>query len=393
MENINTSNIFPSNIKHIKGLRNIIKSSKNIKQENINNYNIKSNINNNIKYKIKNIKNHNINNYKINNKVIKSYNNFIGNTKINNNIKEIIIKTNNSKKIDTTPFQINKQNKKFTTDSLKSNKTQLIESNKNNNSLNYILYTNEEKFNNIESYYRRKTFSHSFKNYSKYIHDDDNNTISRYNKRYSICNNTPKTIRYIRKILQRSNSKTKINMKININNINNTHTNSINSHRIFNRNNIYQLSSNINDNNYSSISNANKGITNVTNVILDNCVQNEPFNYSLDKNYNHNKNHDKYINKDIENELKIKIKDNNEIKENIQLMMREINKIKARQEMIINYNNNKNQINNNNERNIKITNILKKTYNFLNDFNRIINAQNQQINQEIINNLNIFFSN
>ena len=72
-------------------------------------------------------------------------------------------------------------------------------------------------------------------------------------------------------------------------------------------------------------------------------------------------------------------------------MMDEINKIKERQEILINYENN-NQINNN-ERNIKISNIIKKTYNFLNDFNRVINEQNQQIYQEIINNLNLFFSN
>ena len=70
--------------------------------------------------------------------------------------------------------------------------------------------------------------------------------------------------------------------------------------------------------------------------------------------------------------------------------MDEINKIKERQGIILNYLN-ENQTKNN-ERNIKISNIIKKTYNFLNDFYKIINEQNYQIYQKIINNLNLFFN-
>ena len=72
-------------------------------------------------------------------------------------------------------------------------------------------------------------------------------------------------------------------------------------------------------------------------------------------------------------------------------MMEEINKIKERQEQIIKIESD-NKIKNN-EKNIKISNIIKKTYNFLNDFNKVINEENHQIYQEILSNLYIFFNN
>ena len=380
MENINTNNT-SSNIKCIRGLRNIIKSS--IHKEKDNNYNIE--INNNIDNINDTIYNYNINNYKNGANITTPDNNHYNYYKKNNNIEEIEIKTNYSKNslyynVNTTPVPINKQSKKFNIGAVKLNIKRLILSNRNNNTLDYTHYSNEDKFNNTTESYRKKSFSHSFRNVSKYnFSDEKNNTISRENKRNFIHINTPKISRYTRKILQNSDSKTKINMKINTNNINNVNDNPIN--RFF-------IKKNMNDNHLSGINNNNnEGMTNVTNVTFDTSVRNDLFNFT-DIN---NQNNDKSINKDIENEIKNKLKENNEIKENILLMMDEINKIKERQEILINYENN-NQINNN-ERNVKISNIIKKTYNFLNDFNKVINEQNQQIYQEIINNLNMFFSN
>lgn len=382
MENIITNNA-SSNIKCIRGLRNIIKSS--MHKEKDNNYNIE--INNNIDNINDTIYNYNINNYKNGANVTTPDNNHNNYYKKYSNIEEIEIKTNYSKNslyynVNTTPVPINKQSKKFNIGPVKLNIKRLILSNRNNNTLDYTQYSNEDKFNNTTESYRKKTFSHSFRNVSKYnFSDEKNNSLSRESKRNTIHINTPKITRYTRKILQNSDSKTKINMKINTNNINNVNDNPINSQRFFIKKN------NINDNHLSGINNINEGMTNVTNVTFDTSVRNDLFNFT-DIN---NQNNDKYINKDIEKEIKNKIKENNEIKENILLMMDEINKIKERQEILINYENN-NQINNN-ERNIKISNIIKKTYNFLNDFNRVINEQNQQIYQEIINNLNLFFSN
>ena len=131
-------------------------------------------------------------------------------------------------------------------------------------------------------------------------------------------------------------------------------------------------------------------MTNVTNVTFDTSVQNDFFNFT-DANNPNNENESKPVNNDIEKEIKSKIEANNEIKANILLMIEEINKIKEKQEQIINIEND-NKIKNN-EKNLKISNIIKKTYNFLNDFNKVINEQNQQIYQEILSNLYIFFNN
>ena len=82
----------------------------------------------------------------------------------------------------------------------------------------------------------------------------------------------------------------------------------------------------------------NNQMTNVTNVTFDTSVQNDFFNFT-DTN-NQNNDHDfKKMNDNIENEIKSKIQTNNEIKANILLMIEEINKIKERQEQIINIEN------------------------------------------------------
>ena len=67
MENINTNNISPPNIKCIRGLRNIIKSKMNKEQANINNYNNEFNPNNNTNL----INNNNNDNFYVNNLIIK----------------------------------------------------------------------------------------------------------------------------------------------------------------------------------------------------------------------------------------------------------------------------------------------------------------------------------
>ena len=380
MENINTNNISPPNIKCIRGLRNIIKSSMNKEQANINNYNNEFNPNNNTNL-INNNNNDNfyVNNYKKSANIVTPVNNHNNISNMKNNIEEIVIKTNYSKKVNTTPLPMDKQNKKFNVNQVKLNIKKILLSNRNKSYLDYCDYSNEDQFNNTVDSCKRRTFSHSFRNYN--YTEVKNNTISRDNRRSSFYNNTPKSIRYTRKILHHSDSKSKI--KININNIDNINENSIKNKRMNNKNYINIINRKINSDNN------NEHMTNVTNVTFDTSVQNDVFNFTDGNNIN--RNNDRTINKDIENEIKNKIKDNNEIKENILLMMDEINKIKERQEMIINYENN-NQIKNN-ERNIKISNIIKKTYNFLNDFNRVINEQNQQIYQEIINNLICFFNN
>ena len=148
------------------------------------------------------------------------------------------------------------------------------------------------------------------------------------------------------------------------------------------------INNNLNNNNINTI--FNNQMTNVTNVTFDTSVQNDFFNFT-DANNQNNENESKPVNIDIENEIKSKLEANNEIKANILLMIEEINKIKEKQEQIINIEND-NKIKNN-EKNIKISNIIKKTYDFLNDFNKVINEQNQQIYQEILSNLYIFFNN
>jgi hypothetical protein len=383
MENINTNNILPSNTKCIRGLRNIIKSSMHKVQTNNNIYNNELHPNINIDnincINSNNLDNFYLNNYKKGANIITPVNNYNNNKNYNNNIEEIIIKTNYSKNNNTTPPPMEKKNNRFNVNPEKINIKRLLLSNRNNSCLDYCDFSNEEQFNNTVESCKRKTFSHSFRNYS--YTDKKINTTSRENKMSTVYHNTPKSLRYIRKILNHSNSKSKI--KINLNNIDSANDNSIKNQR-------YLRYKNMNNNNYINIinnDNNNEHMTNVTNVTFDNSVQNDFFNFTDGNNIN--RNNDK--NKDIENKIKNKIKENNEIKENILWMMDEINKIKERQEMIIKYENN-NQIKNN-ERNTKISNIIKKTYNFLNDFNRVINEQNQQIYQEIINNLNMFFSN
>ena len=126
-------------------------------------------------------------------------------------------------------------------------------------------------------------------------------------------------------------------------------------------------------------------LTNVTNVTFDTSVQNDIFNFTDDVN---NRNI-RYNNKNLENIIKNKIKENKEIKQIILILMNEIKSIKQKQEMIIK-NENENMIQNN-LRNIKVSNLIKRTYNFLNDFNKVINEKEQLIYQEIIENLKSFF--
>ena len=371
-----------SNIKCIRGLRNIIKSSMNKGQE-MDNHLIELNSNKIMSDMIYNDNSH----YKNGANFSSPINNNINNIKsIKNNIEEIIIKTNYQNDIinNTSPTAntIYKQNKKLNSTLTRFNIKKLNLPNKRDISSDYFSYSNEDNLNNTLENYRRKNFSHSFRNISKYeINDRRNKTLTSENK--NIYNNTPKMNKYSKKILLNSESKSKI-MKNNSNNINNSNDNTIKSQRDFIKSNI-NIYPKINDNYINSI---NEKINNNTNVTFDTSVQNDLFNNIADEN--NEKYESKLNNKNIENDIKMRIKENKEIKNNILLMIDEINKIKERQEMIIKYEND-NQ-NKNNERNIKISKIIKKTYQFLNDFNMIVNEQNLQIYQEIINNLNIFFN-
>ena len=373
-KNANTSNISLPNIKSIKGLRNLIKASMNKEKSiNINNQfpeENKSNIINNIfddKY------NFYINNNKNGANINGSYNEYNNMSKIKNKIKEIVIKTNYSRNpVDynnTTPLPVNKQNKKFNVLPVKLNIKKLILTNRNRDSINNIPYSYEDRLNNFFEN-KKKSFSHSFRNISNIMNEEKSN-----NNTLTIENNTINTTTHINNRIKRKMSQN-YDMKINTNNINNIYENK-KTPKIFIKKNI-KLSHN-NSNYYNNINNIKNQMTNVT-------FDTDFLNFT-DVNFQNNDN--KNISKDIENKIKIKLKENNEIKQNILLMMDDIKKIKEKQDIIINE---KEKNLKNNERIIKISNIIKKTYNFLNDFNRVINEQNQQIYQEIIQNLNMFFS-
>lgn len=282
---------------------------------------------------------------------------------------------------NTTPHTIDKQNKKFNLGAVRLNIKNFILTNRKDISSDYIPYSYKDKFSKTLEHKDSKAFSHSFRNISKY----NINELSEENRTF--YNKTPKINRYSKKILSIYNSKSKTKMKINTNNINNTHDYSINNQRnSLKKNNFNFL--NINNNNYINTNESNNGKKNdVINLTFD-TLQNDFLN-SID--LNNQKNDQKLINKNLENEIKLRIKENKEIKQNILLILDEISKIKERQEMKIKCEND-NQIKNN-EKSLKISEIIKKTYDFLNDFNRIINEQNLQIYQEIINNLTIFFNN
>ena len=385
MDNINIKNDSSSNIKCIRGLRNIIKSSvhKNEKKDieiNSNNYLNKINENKKINNNTNIFKS---NNYKSDPNIITPVNNNIKN--INNHIEEIEIKTDYIKNMihnsNTTPHTIYKQNKKFNLGAVRLNIKNFILTNRKDISSDYIPYSYKDKFSKTLEHKDSKAFSHSFRNISKY----NINELSEENRTF--YNKTPKINRYSKKILSIYNSKSKTKMKINTNNINNTHDYSINNQRnSLKKNNFNFL--NINNNNYINTNESNNGKKNdVINLTFD-TLQNDFLN-SID--LNNQKNDQKLINKNLENEIKLRIKENKEIKQNILLILDEISKIKERQEMKIKCEND-NQIKNN-EKSLKISEIIKKTYDFLNDFNRIINEQNLQIYQEIINNLTIFFNN
>ena len=204
-----------------------------------------------------------------------------------------------------------------------------------------------------------------------------------------------KKINILKKILHNSDINIKSNIKIDSKILNNNEINK----KIFIKKNINLIpinpkiiSTNLNLNTNSNRVNTifNNQMTNVTNVTFDTSVQNDFFNFT-DANNQNIENENKTTNNELETEIKLKIQENNEIKANILLLIEEIKKIKERQEHIINIEND-NKIKNN-EKNIKISNIIKKTYNFLNDFNKVINEQNQQIYQDILSNLDIFFNN
>ena len=265
----------------------------------------------------------------------------------------------------------------------------------NNNSVEKLPYSKEKENNvNLENI-KRKIFSKSFRGSSNYkINEERNSSTSNENsRRYS-----KKKRKYIKKVLHNSDIKPKSHIKIDLQNINNINSaKKKNDQKIFMKKNINLIpknhkglaNNNLNNNNIINTI-FNNQMTNVTNVTFDTSVQNDFFNFT-DVNNQNNEYETKSASNDIENEIKSKIETNNEIKANILLMMEEINKIKERQEQIIKIESD-NKIKNN-EKNIKISNIIKKTYNFLNDFNKVINEENQQIYQEILSNLYIFFNN
>ena len=369
MEKINENNLSTNNVKCIRGIRNFIRSSMN--KENhikINNHISEGSL-------INNIDNNNYFNNKNGANTTSPINNFNEDNirKIKNNIEEIIIKTNYSRNntkyynTKTTPVPISKQNKKFSVSPFNLNIKKLV--------------LPDNSINNTFEASKRKTYSHSFRYISTYnINDDKNNTIPV--SRNPTVNNTPRIYsRFRRKLSYNSDLKSKINMKINTININNINDQS-NNNKIFikKHNEISRINNkDIKENNTYSI-----------NTTFDTTPQGLILNYNNENNKNKDK-EIKCLDAIKENEIKMKLKENNEIKQNILLMMDELNKIKERQEQIMKAQN-ENQLKNN-ERIIKISNIIKKTYAFLNDFNSIINEQNYQIYQEIIKNLNKFFSN
>lgn len=367
MEKINENNLSTTNVKCIRGIRNFIRTSMNKENQ------IK--INNPISdgsTSVNNIDNIDNNNNYYNNKnganTTSPINDFNEDNirRIKNNIEEIIIKTNYSRNntkyynTKTTPVPISKQNKKFDVSPFNLNIKKII--------------LPDNRINNTIEASKRKTYSHSFRYISNYnINDDKNNTIPV--SRNPTVNNSPRIYsRFRRKLSHNSDLKSKINMKINTININNINEKSNNNKIFIKKNNeISRINNNIKEKNTYGI-----------NTTFDTVPQGLIINYNNENNKNKNK--------DIrENEIKMKLKENNEIKQNILFMMDELNKIKERQEQIVKAQN-ENQLKNN-ERIIKISNIIKKTYAFLNDFNTIINEENYQIYQEIINNLNKFFSN
>ena len=367
MEKKNGNNLSTTNVKCIRGIRNFIRTSMNKENQ------IK--INNPISdgsTSVNNIDNIDNNNNYYNNKnganTTSPINDFNEDNirRIKNNIEEIIIKTNYSRNntkyynTKTTPVPISKQNKKFDVSPFNLNIKKII--------------LPDNRINNTIEASKRKTYSHSFRYISNYnINDDKNNTIPV--SRNPTVNNSPRIYsRFRRKLSHNSDLKSKINMKINTININNINEKSNNNKIFIKKNNeISRINNNIKEKNTYGI-----------NTTFDTVPQGLIINYNNENNKNKNK--------DItENEIKMKLKENNEIKQNILFMMDELNKIKERQEQIVKAQN-ENQLKNN-ERIIKISNIIKKTYAFLNDFNTIINEENYQIYQEIINNLNKFFSN
>lgn len=387
-----TNNIFLSEIKSERSLSKYIKSSmingnkgKAFNEpftKDLNNFNANDKINcHNNFFSIKNGAN-----------IISPNNNNNQIRKYKSNIEEIVIKTNFMKKIfsfnNTTPPPIYKQKYKLSKVKFDIKKLLL-----DNNTLERFPYSNEDEYNlNMENM-KKKTFSKSFRGSCPNFHiiEDKNGSISISNSR----KNSIKKSKYIKKILHNSDIKSRSHIKIDLKNINNMNIDSKNDKKIFTKKNINLIpinpkgiNNNFNNNNINTI--FNNQMTNVTNVTFDTSVQNDFFNFT-DANNQNNENESKPVNNDIENEIKSKIETNNEIKANILLMIEEINKIKEKQEQIINIEND-NKIKNN-EKNIKISNIIKKTYDFLNDFNKVINEQNQQIYQEILSNLYIFFNN
>lgn len=383
MQTTKINNIFLSDINNQKSLSRYIRSSIINDKAGIFNENISKDYNN---INANNKLDENNNYFSLNNgaNIISPINNNSHVRKIKNNIEEIVIKTNYPKQNlnfnNTTPLPIYKQRQKYKLSNIKVNiKKFLLADNDSTDKLH------DSKNSSLENT-KRKTFSKSFREYSNYnIKEDKDNFLSLENSRRLSSKN-----KYIKKILHNSDIKSKSRIKINIQNINNKEKNK----KIFAKKNLNLIPINpkgINNNLNNNINAIfNNQMTNVTNVTFDTSVQNDFFNFT-DENNQNNENEIKTTNNNIENEIKLKIQENNEIKANIILLIEEINKIKERQEQIINIENT-NKIKNN-EKNIKISNIIKKTYNFLNDFNKVINEQNQQIYQEILFNLTMFFNN
>ena len=383
MQTTKINNIFLSDINNQKSLSRYIRSSIINDKAGIFNENISKDYNN---INANNKLDENNNYFSLNNgaNIISPINNNSHIRKMKNNIEEIVIKTNYPKQNlnfnNTTPLPIYKQRQKYKLSNIKVNiKKFLLADNDSTDKLH------DSKNSSLENT-KRKTFSKSFREYSNYnIKEDKDNFLSLENSRRLSSKN-----KYIKKILHNSDIKSKSRIKINIQNINNKEKNK----KIFAKKNLNLIPINpkgINNNLNNNINAIfNNQMTNVTNVTFDTSVQNDFFNFT-DENNQNNENEIKTMNNNIENEIKLKIQENNEIKANIILLIEEINKIKERQEQIINIENT-NKIKNN-EKNIKISNIIKKTYDFLNDFNKVINEQNQQIYQEILSNLYIFFNN
>lgn len=383
MQTTKINNIFLSDINNQKSLSRYIRSSIINDKAGIFNENISKDYNN---INANNKLDENNNYFSLNNgaNIISPINNNSHIRKMKNNIEEIVIKTNYPKQNlnfnNTTPLPIYKQRQKYKLSNIKVNiKKFLLADNDSTDKLH------DSKNSSLENT-KRKTFSKSFREYSNYnIKEDKDNFLSLENSRRLSSKN-----KYIKKILHNSDIKSKSRIKINIQNINNKEKNK----KIFAKKNLNLIPINpkgINNNLNNNINAIfNNQMTNVTNVTFDTSVQNDFFNFT-DENNQNNENEIKTMNNNIENEIKLKIQENNEIKANIILLIEEINKIKERQEQIINIENT-NKIKNN-EKNIKISNIIKKTYNFLNDFNKVINEQNQQIYQEILFNLTMFFNN